>query len=723
MIVVLFICVFLATGLPLVARCDSFFEARQEEHFHSHLTYSETDVRRMLLEDLQAESNKATTAKSYRGIPPWALQLPAIERAEFVIIVSTQRSASTETAELIGKHPCGVSFNELLWAPQFPLGYAYREYTQFKDYLGVRVIGRDNWLGNALDVRRGFCQSRPQVVLDACGDLCVVALKIHLNQEQLSGPFVIHASEQSGNETDIDPQWKKLLTYYGTRAVIVERDEEETHCSIARAERTRDWGHTPDAHKYNFNATPCANLAPNDKWASRVRESFNVSRSALRTAERPYLELPFSYWVANTRAAEDKLLAFAGLFRPPEAFEGKCWLPWCKSYSWPTKFTSLAPVTNSSTKNGPPTLLYTEILQNATALSVATFSKYLSRCHPHPDEINLRRWMGRSGNRLHQLMVAFSLALSSGRHYVTTPRWFDDVWNVSHRIQVFPMPPEKSEEPFPSCTGFRAPNNDCTYVIDKRCSTTVADRRNIYLQQIRPLLRHEVLSACEILSDETLVIHLRDGDVAADTSSPHAQPPCAYFHHVIQFGNDGLAFKWVLLVHSNQEPANPCVGDIQTHHASKLIHLEKPSTVVNDTCVVLQAKNLALTSSSFGVTLAMMSLHVKRLFVIDVVTAVLLNSNSAESSSAFSKSVTLARKIEDFELNVAELCSVFPQALHYSLPTNGTFMAIVNQLDYVVKMNASGKGAVVDPKESKDEYFLNFEKYAKLVKTSCGIAH
>jgi len=712
-------CVCLAIGLPLGAKCDSFFEATRKERFQAHLMYTRPNERRTLLEDLHAEYNTYSIREA-EGLPPWALPLPASERAEFVIIVSTQRSASTETAELIGKHPCGVSFNELLWAPQFPLGYAYNENKQFKDYLGVKVIGRENWLGNALGVRRGFCQSRPQVVLDACGDLCVVALKIHLNQENLSGPFVIQTSEDGRNETAIDAQWEKLLTYHGTRAVIVERDEEETRCSIARAQRMRDWGHTPDAHKVTYNATPCASLMTNDKWASRVRESFNVSRAALRRAARPYLELPFAYWVANTHAAENKLFKFAGLIRPPKVFEGKCWQPWCKSYSWPTESTSSSPAIISNTDNGTITKLYSEILQNAENLSVTSFSKYLNHCHPRPDEINVRRWMGRSGNRLHQLVVAFSLAINSGRSYVTTPRWFDDVWNVSDRIEINSSLSTNLMQSNLPCAGFRASNNDCTYVIDKRCSTTVADRRNIYLQQIRPLLRYEVISTCEPLSNETLVIHLRDGDVATDTSSPHAQPPCAYFHDVILFGNNGVAFKWVLLVHSNQEPLNPCVSELSARHTDKLGSLDQPRTVINDTCMVLQAKNLALTSSSFGITLAMMSHNVARLFVIDVVTAVGLNSQTSNDHSDVSESTMLARKIEDFELNVTQLCSVFPQAIHYSLPFNGTFKAIAKQLDLV--KDTSGNSTVkptLDSKEFKDEYFLRFHHYAKLVKTSC----
>ena len=57
------------------------------------------------------------------GVPlgaPWA----EAYSAPIVLIVSTQRGASTELAELVGNHPCGTSFNELLVRPHFPAGYS-----------------------------------------------------------------------------------------------------------------------------------------------------------------------------------------------------------------------------------------------------------------------------------------------------------------------------------------------------------------------------------------------------------------------------------------------------------------------------------------------------------------------------------------------------------------------------------------------------------------------
>ena len=55
-----------------------------------------------------------------------------------VLIVSTQRGASTETAEAIGSHPCAASLNEALYKPDMPVGYEkYNRRTDFYRELGV----------------------------------------------------------------------------------------------------------------------------------------------------------------------------------------------------------------------------------------------------------------------------------------------------------------------------------------------------------------------------------------------------------------------------------------------------------------------------------------------------------------------------------------------------------------------------------------------------------
>ena len=42
------------------------------------------------------------------------------EPPKLVVIATTQRGGSTELAEVVGMHPCGASFNELLVHGHFP---------------------------------------------------------------------------------------------------------------------------------------------------------------------------------------------------------------------------------------------------------------------------------------------------------------------------------------------------------------------------------------------------------------------------------------------------------------------------------------------------------------------------------------------------------------------------------------------------------------------------
>jgi len=350
------------------------------------------------------------------------------------------------------------------------------------------------------------------------------------------------------------------------------------------------------------------------------------------------------------------------------------------------------------------------------------FIKYLEKCQRNPDEIRIKLWMGRSGNHLEQLVMAFAIAIFSGRPYVVTPTWLDDVWNMNEtRIAVADPwePPPTSIAPLSeSCVDFRgmAVNgvpNDCTFIFDTRCETTVADRRDIFVRQIRPLLQPDVFSACEVPSKETVVIHIRDGDASFDVGSSHAQPPCEYFHRVIETGNRGRPFTKVLLVHSHEDRReNVCIADIKARHGNKLLGPDLPSTILHDTCVCLHATNLAVTSSGFGVSLAMINTQLDKLFVVDAVSSILDQSQPKLHPDAWSV-LTLPRKIDDFELNVDQLCAVFPHAMHYRVPMDGTIVAVAQAL-------GSAAGPKVDSDANRKKYFLNFREFSSLVETNCS---
>ena len=136
-----------------------------------------------------------------------------------------------------------------------------------------------------------------------------------------------------------DPDWVRLVTAKDVRAVVVQRNTSETYCSIQRAMANHDWGHVPAAHKHQvtYNSSKPCNLS-SDKardFVATVPRKFDATRAALAAAGRPFLELPFSEYIANTSRAAARVYAFSGLQQPPPKWQGACCLPWCKRCNWP----------------------------------------------------------------------------------------------------------------------------------------------------------------------------------------------------------------------------------------------------------------------------------------------------------------------------------------------------------------------------------------------------
>ena len=356
--------------------------------------------------------------------------------------------------------------------------------------------------------------------------------------------------------------------------------------------------------------------------------------------------------------------------------------------------------------------------------------------------------MGRGGNSLIQLDTAFHMALVAGAPFVSTltdnfaaglrnghgQTLFDArVWNISRlkgRIAVaLPTPPALPAASLPrgrpgahdeacACPSGRAfvvdkdmvprakkaaPSGakyDCTFSYFQRCQSTVVERRAIYQQQIRPLLLPSVWSACEPeAGEDSVVVHIRDGDVAEATTGDHAQPPCAYYHHVISTGFGGRPFRRVRLVHSGAVPHNPCMQGIVAQHGNRLVVDPDPTpSLAKDTCLLLTARNLALATSSFSTTAMMMNRDIRQLFVMDTTIA----------HAAMSR----------FALNRTELCAALPRVVHYRL-TAKRYKLLDEKVPYTVStcgdlgLNVKAPRIVPASKEARKK-----EKPGKL--RTCG---
>ena len=272
-----------------------------------------------------------------------------IKQPKLVVVVSTQRGASTEVAETVGMHPCGASFNELLVHGQFPSGYdKYKQVeggipAALNQLAGEEIVGTHlrhrRWLDDAVRVRDRFCSSRPQPVKDHCGEDCVVALKMHLNN------YIDSARDEA---------WIHLLTSPHVAAVVVQREGVENYCSIVAAQETGFWGHNPAEH-INAGGTEetdtiiekaaelkskciAENSTAANEWSKEIDARFDVARQELNRAGRLWLDVPFEQFVDEGGGGVRSEWALRILghldLGDPEVWD-TCGLPWCTNYSWP----------------------------------------------------------------------------------------------------------------------------------------------------------------------------------------------------------------------------------------------------------------------------------------------------------------------------------------------------------------------------------------------------
>jgi len=306
-----------------------------------------------------------------------------------------------------------------------------------------------------------------------------------------------------------------------------------------------------------------------------------------------------------------------------------------------------------------------------------TLAGYLEECQANDTRsIKVASWMGRIGNRLQQVHTAVRIAQAAGRRYVQLPGDLDSrVLRLPRRLPVRP------DAALPACD-FEADGDkyDCTYAFFNRCRSTVAERRRLYGNHVLPYMQKDVLRACKAPGERTVTLHIRNGDVALSYGGQmrhgyHDQPPCLYYHQVINTGYDGGPFSEIQLVHSKEEPKNPCINDIMSRHRDKRI-LQPTNSVRGDTCLLLKAKSLAVTQSSFSTAMKMVSSKLRRLFFANM----LLEDEG--------------RTFDNFDLNTTEVCKAFPHTVGF-------------------------KVLPLEPRPAaSDSYFLRFPA-ASLVRTAC----
>jgi len=309
---------------------------------------------------------------------------------------------------------------------------------------------------------------------------------------------------------------------------------------------------------------------------------------------------------------------------------------------------------------------------NVGAAHFATLQSYMDKCQASdPEIVEIPTWMGRMGNRVWQVLNAVRIAEATGRKYVKLPKaggGLDNHFFRNPKDQLIEITPSKSPSKSAGTCDFvpvsgkmYAWHHDCRFLFFNRCRTTVLERQAAYQKYVLPLLNSEVRDKCEPGADDEVTVHLRNGDVALhndlnpEMRPEHRQPPCAYFHKVIETGYKGGPFKRVQLVYSTEEPASPCIEDILAKHKDKVV-LKPATSLAGDVCHILEAKNLATTMSSFATVLKMLNHGLQRLFIVNMLSEKIMTKEQYDIQMNY------------YEFKVDQLCQVYPEVTSYQVP-------------------------------------------------------
>ena len=136
------------------------------------------------------------------------------------------------------------------------------------------------------------------------------------------------------------------------------------------------------------------------------------------------------------------------------------------------------------------------------------------------------------------------------------------------------------------------------------------------LGDYRRILRRELLPVLpyyndHLINDETLVIHMRSGDVFGDDLSEipkgYIQPPLSYYLEIInKFG-----FKDIVIV-TEKDLRNPCINQLKELMPNTKI---QTSNLLDDMSTMMSARNLIVGQSSFSLCLGLASDKIKRIFI------------------------------------------------------------------------------------------------------------
>jgi hypothetical protein len=206
------------------------------------------------------------------------------------------------------------------------------------------------------------------------------------------------------------------------------------------------------------------------------------------------------------------------------------------------------------------------------------------------------------GNSLVQLSNAINVGIQTGSCVVmpsigTDQETFDILKDVPDKDFSSGVCGEEQVSKFffqNECLGVDEPSNK--------------DRREILHKYV---LDHIRLDDTRQVKDETLVIHIRSGDIFGGwIHKNYIQPPLSYYKKIIkEHGNEDV------LILTQKDKSNPCVDALLSWDNDISI---QTGTLRQDMTSILMAKNLVIGFGTFGWMISLLSKNINRLYTPDV---------------------------------------------------------------------------------------------------------
>ncbi len=132
------------------------------------------------------------------------------------------------------------------------------------------------------------------------------------------------------------------------------------------------------------------------------------------------------------------------------------------------------------------------------------------------------------------------------------------------------------------------------------------ERRDICIKYI-----NKILITPDIQSEDTLVIHIRSGDIFNEHIHPsYIQPPFEYYRFII----DNNHYRNIIIV-TEPDMSNPVIYKLLEHYQN--IHIFS-RILTQDIAMILGAQNLVIGTGSFAYILSLCSTHLKHLYCFEI---------------------------------------------------------------------------------------------------------